>query len=109
MPADADCCDNTGDTPLMALARLGQHKLLWALLGVRRAGTASVNVQDAHGLTALHYAAAAGSQGACQVLRSCGADPSLPTQEGQSPANLAEAGGHTACLPLLRLPVSVAV
>ena len=76
---------------------------------MRRAGTASVNVQDAHGLTALHYAAAAGSQGACQVLRSCGADPSLPTLEGQSAANLAEAGGHTACLPLLRLPVSVAV
>lgn len=94
------CADDAGETPLMALARRGQHKLVSQLL--RGPAVATLNRQDAAGLSALCHAAAAGAVNACRVLRGYGADPGLRTAEGKTALDLATAGGHTACLPYLQ-------
>lgn len=106
LPADPCCASDAGETPLMALARRGQHKLLSQLL--QGPAATSLNRQDAAGYTALCHAAAAGATNACRVLRSYGADPGLRTAAGQTALELAVAGSHTLCTPYLQLPKAAA-
>lgn len=101
---DPACADASGDTPLMALARRGQHKLLSELL--RGPARASLDAQDSSGWSALHHAAAAGQAQACGVLRGHGADASLLTGNGRTALELARGAGHAPCLPFLKLPAS---
>ena len=93
-----DCCDAQGQTPLHALAGRGQHSLLSEVLA---RGAASLNAQDAEGHTALHHAASCGGVGACRVLRAAGADLCVRSAGGQTAKEVAELGGHQACLHLL--------
>ena len=102
--ADPCAADARGDTPAMALARQGAHRPLAELLRLP-AAAAAVDGRDAGGRTALHPAAAAGAFTAVWELRAHGADASLRTWEepqGRTAAELASAGGHAACLPLLK-------
>lgn len=81
-----------GTTPLMTAVSLGRHDLIEDLL----ARGAPVDATDVAGGTALHHAAHAGDEVACDLLLAAGADPTARDGLGRSPADHAVAAGHVA-------------
>mmetsp|Transcript_52521 Transcript_52521/g.163034 ORF Transcript_52521/g.163034 Transcript_52521/m.163034 type:complete len:222 (+) Transcript_52521:77-742(+) len=62
---------NSGLTPLMRAAKEGHAKAVLLLLEMR----AAPHAKDEDGMTALHFAAAAGCRESCEALLRAGADP----------------------------------
>jgi ankyrin repeat protein len=63
---------------------------------------ANVHATEANGATALHGAVFHGNLEVCTLLLNAGANPTLPDKQGYTPEYLAERGGHTQILALLR-------
>jgi hypothetical protein len=63
---------------------------------------ANVNVSDARGNTALHYAASRGDAELVRLLLESGADPLAANEAGETPADLAERLGHAQVAQLIR-------
>ncbi|GAB4819010.1 hypothetical protein N2152v2_006056 [Parachlorella kessleri] len=79
--ADPNLGDAHGDTPLMALARGGQHKPIQELV---KSYAAALEARDEDGMTALLHAAQQGRFNAARVLRSLGADSSARDSKGRT-------------------------
>lgn len=85
-----DAADETGLTPLMAAAQMGETECCRALLG----HWASVTPADDCGSTALHAAARRGRLGAVQEILRYGGRSDAVDMDGLTPAALAAAAGH---------------
>ncbi|MCC7477512.1 ankyrin repeat domain-containing protein [bacterium] len=91
--------DFEGNTALLLAANQGNVEVGQVLID----SGANLNFQEPqYGLTALHSAAFVGSAGFVQMLITAGANPYLRTNDGQSPEDLALAGGHSSVAELLR-------
>ena len=71
-------------------------------------GPDSVNESNSDGWTALHRSAAEGDAQRVRRLLTYGAHVSAPTSSGETPLELAQAGGHDACLRELAVTATVA-
>jgi len=77
--------------PLHAAAAGRHAEICRALL----AAGADVNATQHGGFAPLHEAAQLGDDELVELFLSAGADPTLAAEEGRTPADLAEAAGHT--------------
>jgi len=93
--ANVDAPNELGWTPLQKAAEEGHHEVVELLLG----HGANVNAQT--GDTALQLAAFYGRLQVVEVLLRSGADPHAPTNEGETPLQLASKGKHTEIVRLL--------
>lgn len=96
--ADVNARSDRGQTPLFFWAVTGEGKQMAEHL---IAHGADVNARDNYGMTPLHCAAAAGHEGAVQVLLAAGADIDIKDNEGRSPLDWARNLGHTEIAELL--------
>lgn len=87
---DANAQDVDGMTPFMLAAQSDQAAAMRMLLG----SGASVEATDRLGRTALHFAAAAGSNEATTILLEHGTDPIVMTKRQENPLSLAHHYGH---------------
>jgi ankyrin repeat protein len=96
--ADVDIADNTGRTPLMVAAREGETELLTAFLGKSQRPDAV----DRDGLSAAHYAIAAGQRVALDLLLPAMYDVHTPAADGRDLLALAcDSGDLTMVQPVL--------
>jgi ankyrin repeat protein len=91
--ADPYAIDLDGRTALHEADASATELLLGAISEDERANYA--NQQDEQGDTALHVCAEQGDEPRAQALLDAGADPSLRNHQGNTPADRADARGHT--------------
>lgn len=91
LPHDRDAVDADGLTPLIHAVDAEQAEAVVELL----LASASLNLADPQGATALHYAALLGADALVEQLLAGGADPRLVDEDGASPADAAGGEGHT--------------
>eukprot|EP00953_Heterococcus_sp_UTEX-ZZ885_P021173 11823-Heterococcus_DN1.PRE.3 len=89
-----------GHCPLHIAARYGHSEVLALLLLAERGDP---DIQDTHGMSSLHYAAAHGHVACVEQLLSAGASPLALSIEGASPLNLATTLQQTSTEALLKL------
>jgi len=90
--ADPNALDRQGETALQKAVRKG-HTAVVKLLSSR----SDVNVASHVGMTPLHWACATGRLEMVQLLRSCGADTTVPDEyiDGLNPVDLAGLMGYS--------------
>ena len=72
----------------------GEKSSLVRVMSERFAGGADVDARQRHGYTPLHAAAQNGDVELLELLLSAGANPSVAKDDGETPAQTAEAAGH---------------
>ena len=88
--ADPFASSPAGDPPLALAVRLGWGGLIGRLIGI---GVA-LDARDAHGMTALHLAAALRREGTLKQLIVHGASPNVRAADGQTPLGVALSSGR---------------
>ena len=96
--ADAGAADCHGSTPLHVAARYGHEAVAAALLdeGVE------VNVPNRFGSLPLHEAVFASPTSLINLLMACGAEPTARNLKGESSIDLAESGGHSVAVLIMK-------
>ncbi|KAH8287960.1 hypothetical protein KR018_010225 [Drosophila ironensis] len=74
--------------------RAGQGEITEEQVAAERARHPSIDLKDAHGFTALHWASSYGQLVSVQLLVAAGADVNMMAPDLVSPLLLAAAGGH---------------
>jgi ankyrin repeat domain-containing protein 50 len=87
--ADPTLINFSGMTPLMATGVEGHVEALRVLLGYPRA-KATTNHQEENGATALYLACVMGHGGLVRLLLRSGADPSIASNDGSTPMDIAK-------------------
>ena len=87
---------------LHELAAIGDAKQLEVLFRVHGVKDVDEKDEDTGGQTALHWAARRGHTACCDILLRNGADPSVRTHNGWSPAHCAAEIGNVSVLELLQ-------
>lgn len=103
-PKDAVTSD--GQTPLMLATLLGDIPTVLNLLMLE----VSLDIQDRHGATALHHAAATGRSKLCKMLLLAGAKKQCFDKDGKTPVDYAIDHKHRVTTDVLRVfkPVQIA-
>eukprot|EP01126_Amoeba_proteus_P007613 TRINITY_DN12732_c0_g1_i3.p1 TRINITY_DN12732_c0_g1~~TRINITY_DN12732_c0_g1_i3.p1 ORF type:complete len:999 (-),score=186.64 TRINITY_DN12732_c0_g1_i3:152-3148(-) len=95
-----DSVSVVGLTPLQLAFRFNKYDMCTLLLKMKQIPL-NINVQDAHGLCPLHYAAYEGNLEAVRLLLERGAIPSIPDNDGYLPLHKAIWKGRENCVDLL--------
>ena len=98
--ADAAAADYYGSTPLHVAARYGHEAVAAALLdeGV------DVNFPNHFGSLPLHEAVFASRTSLINLLMASGAEPTARNARGESSIDLAESGGHSVAVLIMKSP-----
>lgn len=97
--ADINIQDNSGTTPLILAASLGQTEMAKKLIKAK----AEINLQDQNGKTALISAAQEGYSDIVKALLVADADEKLVDSDGKTALDLAQEAGHTQIISQLKL------
>ncbi|PAA75698.1 hypothetical protein BOX15_Mlig025935g2 [Macrostomum lignano] len=92
------CRDKHGVTPLMVAASESGEELLSHFVSVCKLSDKNIvqmlNIKDAEGNSAMHYAARSDKPSMIQGLKNCGADINIRNLENSTPLHAASALGH---------------
>jgi len=100
-----DSPDGEGHTPLMWAAFQGHEELVTFLISRH----ASIGAADKSGFTALHWAASRGSLLCAEELLRSGASPTVKTNAGDTPSQVAAAKRNLAVLDVINDSVKLGI